>query len=146
MGWWKINGPTGQLLLWLLSATAPGSEPVTKCLEKKKNTEEWQNCKSERLERMSCVLLLAWLTWKNCFLKTHLNRLHILYHPYLTLFHTPGLQRPPPFRSAPANQFSGSTVAVMEGWGWGGRFAGANIAADKQIMLRLCCHPGWQHT
>ena len=51
MGWWKINGPTGQPLLRLLSATAPGSEPITKHQEeKKKKKEEWENPQSLQTE------------------------------------------------------------------------------------------------
>ena len=79
MGWWKINGPTGQPLLRLLSATAPGSEPITKHQEeKKKKKEEWENPQSLQTEWLVkefcvcvcvcvCVLACSNICWVRPF-------------------------------------------------------------------------------
>lgn len=62
MGWWKINGPAGQPLSGLLSATAPGSEPITKHNEgggvvggSKEKTLKSLWMQTERLGRLFCV-------------------------------------------------------------------------------------------
>lgn len=81
--------------------------------------------------------------------QTHFNppiSPYIPHLPYLTLFNTPLTLHPhlqePHSRSVPANQTSGSPAGVM---GVGARVWCKHAAADKQIMLSLCCH-GWQHT
>lgn len=70
------------------------------------------------------------------------------YILHLTLLNTPLTLHPPHHLQeahswpVPANQPSGSLAEVM---GVGAGVWCKHEAADKQIMLSLCCH-GWQHT
>lgn len=71
------------------------------------------------------------------------------YTPHLPYLNTPLTRTPHPHlpqephsRSVPANQTSGSPAGVM---GVGASVWCKHAAADKQIMLSLCCH-GWQRT
>lgn len=95
MSWWKINGLTGQPLLCLMSATEPGSKPITKHQEKK---EEWGRTSIFRNTKWMIIEIVQpdWLLRNvECFqlvghIPTQFNPdLSLGPHlPYLTLFTT----------------------------------------------------------